>query len=143
MIEHGEKTGASADGRRNGEILAYSMSPMQGRDFNGFTALINSISKMPTKRTSASTSAIVEVDPCLFTDKNIPQFADIMLVAAEKGISNVQFNVVDRDVLIDAQKHPELHKNLAVRVSGFSQKFNLLNKDLQNHIICRTKHKIL
>ena len=63
-----------------------------------------------------------------------------MFAAGKKGLSNVQFNVVDADTLIDAQKYPEKYNNLAVRVSGFSQKFNLLSKELQDHIIGRTKH---
>lgn len=143
MVEHGENTAATPDGRRKGEIIAYSVSPMQGRDFNGFTALINSISKLPTKRTPGTTSAIVEVDPKLFTDNNMNSFADIMLAAAEKGLGNVQFNVIDADTLKEAQKYPDKYNNLAVRVSGFSQKFNLLDKKLQDHIIGRTKHQCM
>ena len=141
MIDHGRHTAATPDGRRAREILAYSMSPMQGRDFNGFTALLNSLAKLPTKKAAGTTSAIVEVDPVLFTDSNIPHFVDIMYATAEKGICNVQFNVVDADTLRDAQKHPERYRNLAVRVSGFSQKFEFLNKDMQDHIIERTKHR--
>lgn len=143
MVDHGNKTAATPDGRRRGEILAYSASPMQGRDFNGFTALMNSLSKLPATRAAGTTSTIVEVDPKLFTDKNITYFADILLTAAKKGLCNVQFNIVDADTLIDAQKHPDNYKNLAVRVSGFSQKFYLLDKTMQDHIIGRTKHKQL
>lgn len=141
MVDHGNATAATPDGRHNGEILAYSVSPMQGRDFNGFTALMNSLSKLPTTKTPGTTSAIVEIDPKLFTDKNIPYFADILLAAAKKGLCNVQFNIVDAGTLIDAQKHPDRYRNLAVRVSGFSQKFYLLDKTMQDHIISRTKHK--
>ena len=140
MILHGSNTAASPDGRRADEPIAYSASPMQGRDFNGFTALINSLCALPTKRTPGTTSAIVEVDPKLFTDSNLDFFTDIMLTAAEHGLSNVQFNTVDAETLLDAQKHPERYNNLAVRVSGFSQRFNLLDKSLQDHIIARTKH---
>ena len=56
---------------------------------------------------------------------------------------NVQFNIVDENTLRDAQKNPDKYKNLAVRVSGFSQKFYLLDKTMQDHIISRTKHKTL
>ncbi len=143
MIDQGHMTAASPDGRRKGENIAYSVSPMQGRDFNGFTALLNSLSKLPTKRAPGTTSAIVEVDPKLFTDSNIGLFTDMILTAAENGLCNLQFNVVDAETLLDAQKHPEKYNNLAVRVSGFSQKFNLLDKELQDHIIGRTKHKCL
>jgi len=143
MVDHGRESAASPDGRHKGEIIAYSLSPMQGRDFNGLTALLNSISKLPTKRTPGTTSAIVEVDPKLFTDRNIPMLADILAASSEKGLENVQFNTIDADTLIDAQKHPEKYNNLAVRVSGFSQKFNLLSPELQDHIIGRTKHSCL
>jgi pyruvate-formate lyase len=141
MIDHGLKTAATPDGRRNGEILAYSVSPMQGRDFRGLTALFNSVSSLPTRRTPGTTSAIIEVDPLLFNDGNIGRLADILVAAAKKGLSNVQFNITDAETLIDAQRHPDRHRNLAVRVSGFSQKFCLLDEKLQNHIIARTKHR--
>ncbi len=134
---------ASPDGRRKGEIMAYSLSPMQGRDFNGLTSLFNSLSKLPTKRTPGTTSAIVEIDPKLFTDRNIPLLASILFAAGAQGLQNVQFNTIDANILMDAKLHPEKHKNLAVRVSGFSQKFNLLQPELQDHIISRTKHSCM
>ena len=143
MIDEGKCCAASPDGRKRGEIIAYSVSPMQGRDFNGFTALLNSIARLPTKRTPGTTSAIVEVDPKLFTDNNIDRFTDILLAAASIGLANVQFNTISADTLRDAQKNPDKYNNLAVRVSGFSQKFNLLDKEMQDHIIGRTKHKCL
>lgn len=143
MIDHGNESAASPDGRKKGEIIAYSLSPMQGRDFNGLTALLNSISKLPSKRTPGTTSAIVEVDPKLFTDRNIDALCDIFMASSKKGLCNVQFNTIDADTLINAQKNPEKYNNLAVRVSGFSQKFNLLSPELQNHIIGRTKHACL
>lgn len=143
MVDHGRESAASPDGRHKGEIIAYSVSPMQGRDFNGLTSVLNSIAKLPTRRTPGTTSAIVEVDPKLFTDRNIPLLVDILLAASAKGLENLQFNTIDADTLIDAQKYPEKYNNLAVRVSGFSQKFNLLSPELQNHIIGRTKHSCL
>jgi len=142
MVDHGKTCGASADGRRKGEILAYSVSPMQGRDHAGFTALVNTLCSLPTKRAPGSTSAIVEADPVFFNDENIDYFTELMFAGAEKGLCNVQFNVVTADTLRDAQIHPENHRNLAVRVSGFSQKFCLLDKTLQDHIIARTKHRM-
>lgn len=143
MVQHGENSAASPDGRRKGEIIAYSISPMQGRDFNGLTSVFNSITKLPTKRTPGTSSAIIEVDPKLFTDRNIMLLTEILIASSAKGLQNVQFNTIDAETLIEAQKHPEKHKNLAVRVSGFSQKFSLLSPELQNHIIGRTKHSCL
>jgi len=143
MIDHGIHSAASPDGRRQGEPIAYSCSSMQGRDFNGLTALLNSIAKLPSKKAPGTTSAIVEVDPKLFCDRNLDTLTDIFIAASKNGLCNVQFNVIDADTLIEAQKHPEHYNNLAVRVSGFSQKFNLLTPELQNHIIGRTKHQCL
>lgn len=143
MIDHGHHSAASADGRRKGEPIAYSCSSMQGRDFNGLTALLNSIASLPSKKAPGTTSAIVEVDPKLFCNRNIDTMTDVLIAASRKGLCNVQFNIIDADTLIDAQKHPEHYNNLAVRVSGFSQKFNLLSPELQNHIIGRTKHTCL
>ena len=143
MIDHGRTSAASPDGRRMGESIAYSVSPMQGRDFNGLTAVFNSIAKLPAHRTAGTTSAIVEADPKLFTDENLDIITDILVAASKKGLCNVQFNITDAETLMEAQKHPEKYANLAVRVSGFSQKFNLLTPELQNHIIGRTKHACL
>ena len=143
MVGEGRVGCATPDGRHCGDNIAYSVSPMQGRDFNGFTALINSLCALPTTKAPGSTSAIVEVEPALFSDQNLNSMTDIMLAAAKNGLCNVQFNVADADILRDAQLHPENHQNLAVRVSGFSQKFSLLDKDMQDHIIARTKHKYL
>ncbi|MHC1695098.1 MAG: pyruvate formate lyase family protein [Eubacteriales bacterium] len=140
MFGHGGNTAATPDGRKSGEVFAYSMSPMQGRDFNGFTALLNSIAGLPTDKAPGTTSAIIETDPYLFTEMNIDRLTDIFLAASERGLSNVQFNIIDRKTLLDAQKHPEKHQNLAVRVSGFSQRFVLLDQAIQDHIIARTKH---
>lgn len=143
MVEHGNVSAASPDGRRKGENIAYSVSPMQGRDINGLTAVLNSLAKLPSKRCPGTISAIIEAEPQLFTDANVPVLTDILLTAAQRGLSNVQFNTVNVETLLDAQLHPEKHNNLAVRVSGFSQKFNLLDRPLQDHIIGRTKHKCL
>jgi len=143
MIDFGKATAATPDGRRKGEVMAYSVSPMQGRDFSGLTALFNSLTKLPTKKAAGSTSAIIEVDPQLFSEKNLQYLMVIMQEAARYGLCNAQFNVVNVQTLEDAQINPENHRNLAVRVSGFSQKFNQLDKAMQNHIISRAKHKNL
>jgi len=140
MIDHGETSIASPDGRRAGDVLAYSVSPMQGRDNQGLTAVFNSVSKLPTKRTPGTCSAIIEADPKLFNDDNIDTLTDILIASGKKGLSNVQFNIANADTLIEAKKYPEKYNNLAVRVSGFSQRFIWLGEKMQDHIIARTKH---
>ncbi len=141
MIEAGEKTAAPPDGRRIGENLAYSLSPMQGRDFKGLSALINSLAKLPHHMAAGSTSAIIEVDPILFKDTNIEWMTALMQTAIAKGVGQIQFNVVNEETLRKAQLEPNEYRNLSVRVSGFSQRFCLLDKKLQDHIIARTKHR--
>ncbi len=140
LIEAGGMTAATPDGRRDGENLAYSISPMQGRDSGGLTAVLNSIAKLPAKMAAGSTSAIIEVDPVLFEADKIDQMAVLLHTAFQKGVGQIQFNVTNAETLKKAQAEPEKYQNLAVRVSGFSQRFCLLDKKLQDHIIARTKH---
>ncbi|NMC08264.1 MAG: hypothetical protein GYA24_23865 [Candidatus Lokiarchaeota archaeon] len=141
LVDHGRRTGASADGRRARENLAYSLSPHQGRDMNGLTAMLNSLAKLPHRMAAGGPSAIIEIDPVLFEEKNMDAVVALVRAAFDKGVSQAQFNVIGEEVLVDAMKHPELHPNLMVRVSGFSQRFVLLDKAMQEHIIARTKHK--
>ncbi len=140
LVEAGKLTAATPDGRKSGENLAYSISPMQGRDFKGLTAVINSLAKLPQHLAAGSTSAIIEVEPVLFTEEQVDHLVTLLKTSVEKGVGQLQFNVVSAETLRKAQAEPEKYRNLAVRVSGFSQKFCLLNKELQDHIIARTKH---
>ncbi len=141
MLHHGKRTAASAEGRKFGEPLAYSLSPVQGRDHEGFTAVIQSLAKLPHDKAAASSSAILEADPVLLRPENRPAFVDLIQTAIALGVGQMQLNVVSEDLLRAAQERPEEHRNLCVRVSGFSQLFCLLDRELQNHIIARTKHE--
>jgi formate C-acetyltransferase len=143
LVEAGRKTGASPDGRKCGENLAYSVSPMQGRDSRGLTAVFNSISKLPSHLAAGSISTIIEIDPVLFEENKLQHLTVLLQTAIEKGVGQVQFNVVNEQTLRRAQEEPEKYSSLAVRVSGFSQRFCLLDKNLQDHIIARTKHRNL
>lgn len=143
LIEAGSMTAATPDGRRSGDNLAYSISPMQGRDAKGLTAVLRSIAKLPARLAAGSTSAIVEADPALFEAKRLGAMVTLMKTAVQMGVGQLQFNVVSAETLLAAQEHPEQHSNLAVRVSGFSQRFCLLDRKLQDHIIARTKHEAL
>jgi len=136
----GAKTGALPDGRRAGEPLAYSISPMQGRDERGLTAVLNSLARMPHHLAAGSSSAIIEIDPALFEPDHIDRTVDIVTTAIERGVGQLQLNVVNAETLRRAQAKPDKYRNLCVRVSGFSQKFCLLDRQMQDHIIARTKH---
>jgi len=140
MLRHGERTGASPDGRLAGEPLAYSVSPVQGRDREGLTAVLNSLSRLPHNLAAASSSAILEADPKLLAGAAREAFVDLIVTAIRNGVGQMQWNVVDAETLRAAQKDPDRYRNLCVRVSGFSQQFCLLDRALQDHIIARTKH---
>jgi formate C-acetyltransferase len=141
MLGHGKLTGASPEGRHAGDPLAYSVSPVQGRDTEGVTAVMNSLARLPHDVAAASSSAIVELDPTLLQGPSREAFVDLMIAAVDKGVGQLQFNVVDAETLRAAQDDPDRYRNLCVRVSGFSQQFRLLDREMQEHIIARTKHK--
>ncbi len=142
MISHGQLTGASPDGRRAGEPLAYSLSPTQGRDREGFTAVLNTLAKIPHHLVAASSSAILEAHPTLLAgEAGHEAFTDLLATAVARGVGQMQINCVTVEDLLAAQEDPERYASLCVRVSGFSQQFVLLGKDLQDHIIARTKHE--
>lgn len=139
-VYFGSVTGALPDGRKAGLPLSEGISPVQGADRKGPTAVIKSASKMNQLITGGT----------LLNQKFAPQ-----LLEGEKGLSSlshlirsyfqlnghhIQFNVIDRSTLIDAQRNPEQYGHLIVRVAGYSDYFNNLNEQLQNEIIGRTEH---
>lgn len=140
MLGYGKMTGASPDGRLSGEPLAYSVSPVQGRDQEGITAALNSLAKIPHEIVAASSSAILEVTPSLFDGAGREAFVALIIAAIDRGVGQLQFNVVNAETLKKAQADPDKYRNICVRVSGFSQQFCLLDCEMQNHIIARTKH---
>jgi len=141
-IGFGGMTGATPDGRFAGDPLAYSLSPQQGRDEKGITAMMNSLARIPHELAAGSSSAIIEIDPVLVEgEKGLERLADIITTGVSMGIGQMQFNVASAERLEKALEDPERYGNIQVRVSGYSSKFNLLNRELQNHIIARTKHR--
>jgi formate C-acetyltransferase len=141
-IEFGKTVGATPDGRLAGEPLAYSLSAHQGRDTRGVTALLNSLSRLPHSRAAGATAAIVEVDPALVAgDAGIERLAQLIRTAFSMGIGQLQWNVVTAERLRMAQDDPEKYGNIPVRVAGYSQMFRLIPRELQDHIIARTKHR--
>lgn len=142
MLPFGARTGAMPDGRLAGTPLAYSVSAVQGRDERGVTPMLLSLSRLPHNLAAASSSAIIEVDPNLLAEGEArAKFVDLIQTAIRQGVGQMQWNVVNAETLRKAQADPEAYRSLCVRVSGYSQQFILLNKDMQEHIIARTKHK--
>ena len=141
-IDFGRTVGATPDGRRAGEPLAYSLSAHQGRDVAGATALLNSIAKMPHRRAAGATAAIVELDPTVVEgEEGVQRLAQLIATAIQMGVGQLQWNVCTVERLLQAQQDPEHYGNLTVRVAGYSQMFKLIPPELQDHIIARTKHR--
>lgn len=143
MWAGGAITGATPDGRYAGEVLADgSMSPMRGRDTNGPTAIIKSASKID-QALYASTLLNMKFHPStLGNTEDLKKLATLIKTYFSLGGKHVQFNVVNREILLEAQKQPENYYDLVVRVAGYSAYFVQLGKRVQDEIIARTELNI-
>ena len=141
-IEFGRMVGATPDGRRADEPLAYSLSAHQGRDQQGVTAMLTSLSRLPHGEAAGATAAIIDLDPKLVEGaEGIARLAQLIRAAVEMGVGQIQWNITTSERLRQAQREPEKYGNVTVRVAGYSQMFRLLTPELQEHVIARTKHE--
>jgi len=136
----GQNVGASADGRHSKDPLADGgMSAMYGRDTHGPTSLLKSVSRIDSKLGSNGTLLNLKFLPDFFkTEESIDKFSAFLRTFVELKINHVQFNVIRKEDLINAQKNPEQYKGLTVRVAGYTAYFTELASDLQDEIIART-----
>jgi trans-4-hydroxy-L-proline dehydratase len=142
-VYFGSVIAATADGRRAYVPLSEGISPFQGADRQGPTAVIKSASKIDHLRTGG-TLLNQKFSPKFFEDEeNYAKLTALIRSYFSMDGHHIQFNVVDAETLRDAQKNPELHRDLIVRVAGYSDYFNDLGEDLQNEIIKRTEHEKL
>jgi trans-4-hydroxy-L-proline dehydratase len=133
---------ALPDGRKAKEPLSEGISPVQGSDTKGPTAVLNSAAKIDHTRTGG-TLLNMKFNPSFFEDDNsIGKIGSLIRGYFRKKGHHIQFNVVAADTLRDAQKHPEKYRDLIVRVAGYSDYFNDLGTDLQNEIIKRTEQAV-
>lgn len=139
-VYFGNVMGASADGRLAEKPLSEGISPFQGADTNGPTAVINSVSKIDHLRTGGTLLNQKFSPEFMSTDEGIEKVKDLVRSYFRMDGHHIQFNVVSAETLRDAQKHPEDYKDLIVRVAGYSDYFNDLGEDLQNEIIERNEH---
>ncbi|WP_286172822.1 glycyl radical protein [Caproiciproducens sp. MSJ-32] len=143
-VGQGLGTLATPDGRNAGTPLAEGCSPSHSMDTNGPTAVFKSVAKLPTEDITGGVLLNQKVTPALLSKEENKQKL-IMLIRTFfnrlKGF-HVQYNVVDRETLLDAQKHPEKHRDLIVRVAGYSAFFNVLSKQTQDDIIERTEQTL-
>ena len=138
----GAQTGATPDGRLAKTPIADGVSPAAGRDVNGPTAAANSVAKLDHYIASNGTLFNMKFHPsALEGTAGLESFVALIRGYFDQKGSHVQFNVVSRETLIEAQKNPEKYKGLVVRVAGYSALFTTLSKSLQDDIINRTEQK--
>lgn len=136
----GAQTGATPDGRLAGTPMADGVSPSAGKDVNGPTAAANSVSRLDHGIASNGTLYNQKFHPsALSGEAGLDNFVNLIRSYFDRKGSHVQFNVVSRETLLDAQEHPENYKHLVVRVAGYSALFTTLSKSLQDDIIRRTE----
>lgn len=135
----GAEVGALPSGRRAGKPLADGVSPNSGTDTNGPSAVLKSVSYIPHDRFVQGTLLNMKLAPeMVATENGIHQLMALLKSLCTLGVYHVQFNVVDQEKLMQAQKHPEEHRDLLVRVAGYTAFFVELGKDVQDDIIART-----
>jgi pyruvate formate-lyase/glycerol dehydratase family glycyl radical enzyme len=137
-LYNGVAVGALPSGRKAWMPLSDGISPMQGTDGEGPTAVLKSISKCCLD-IYCSPLLNMKLDPSLFRDeRGVGDFMGLMKSWHDLGLYHVQFNVISPEILREAQKHPEKYRGLMVRVSGYCAYFVDLYKEIQDEIIART-----
>ncbi|MGG7098767.1 glycyl radical protein [Clostridium sardiniense] len=143
-VGQGKGTLATPDGRNAGTPLAEGCSPSHAMDQNGPTAVFKTVSKLPTREITGGVLLNQKVTPAMLsTEENKIKLAMLIRTFFNRleGF-HVQYNVVSRDTLLDAQASPEKHRDLIVRVAGYSAFFNVLSKQTQDDIIERTEQTL-
>lgn len=138
-VYFGKVTGATPDGRNAWKVLSEGISPVQGADTNGPTAVIRSAAKIDHIKTGGTLLNQKFTPSLLSTEEGCNNLVHLIRAYFRMDGHHIQFNVVDADTLREAQKHLEDYRDLIVRVAGYSDYFNDLGEDLQNEIICRTE----
>lgn len=143
-VGQGKGTLATPDGRNAGEPLAEGCSPSHAMDQNGPTAVFKTVSKLPTKEITGGVLLNQKVTPTMLSTQENKMKLIMLLKTFFNRLDgfHVQYNVVSRDTLIDAQINPKKHRDLIVRVAGYSAFFNVLSKQTQDDIIDRTEQTL-
>ena len=143
-VGQGKGTMATPDGRKAWSPLAEGCSPSHNMDQHGPTAVLKSVAKLPTEDILGGVLLNQKVNPQTLAKEEDKQKLIMLLRTFFNTLKgyHIQYNVVSRETLLDAQKHPEKHRDLIVRVAGYSAFFNALSKATQDDIIARTEHVI-
>jgi len=147
---------ASADGRAKGQFLSNAICPTNGADVNGPTSNSNSVGKVLGGKSEKDksdwngynnllpngASHTISFNPSLIKDdEHREKFKSFLQGYTENGGTALQINMVDTDMLIDAQKHPQNYRHLLVRITGYNAYFTSIGRELQNELIARTAHE--
>ena len=143
-VGQGMGTYATPDGRKAWEPLAEGCSPAHNCDKSGPTAVFKTVSKLPTEKITGGVLLNQKMTPTMITTEENKQKLEMLISAFFNRLHgyHVQYNIVSKETLIDAQNHPEKHKDLIVRVAGYSAFFNVLSKKTQDDIIGRTEQSL-
>jgi formate C-acetyltransferase len=143
-VGQGMGTAATPDGRKAWEPLAEGCSPAHNADKNGPTAVFKTVSKLPTEKITGGVLLNQKMTPTMLAKEENKQKLEMLIGTFFNRLHgyHVQYNIVSKETLLDAQAHPEKHKDLIVRVAGYSAFFNVLSKKTQDDIIGRTEQSL-
>jgi formate C-acetyltransferase len=143
FISMGQNMGATPDGRRRGDFLSNAVCPTQGMDRKGPTAAFKSIGSLGFETVPNGASYTPSFSPaCLRDAEHRKKFAGLLRAYEKLGGTAMQINMVNTDMLREAQKHPEKYQNLLVRVTGYNAYFTMIGKALQDEIIARSVFEV-
>ena len=139
----GSVCGATPNGRFAHFAISDGTSPAHGSDCCGPTSVIKSLGKLDQTKSGGTLLNVRFVPALLKRDEDLKKLASLIRTYFKFGGHHIQFNIVDTETLLDAQKHPDEYKDLLVRVAGYSDYFNDMTEQLQNEIIARTENNEL
>ena len=138
----GRATGALPDGRPAGEPIAMSCNPTHGRNLSGLTAELNSVSRIDFTKTAGGVSYIVDLHPCVAEGpEELDRLTTALRTFFDRGGMEIGINVLRDEQLREAQREPETHGHIMVRVFGFSSQFVSLERELQEYVIQKSQHR--